>query len=84
MRLSKATLFLFGFFIFIVTCVVQSEAVVNEGVVSGGGGSGSNYVTVVRGGECEKQGVECKKVNGGIEETDLENEDYIYTNSMLP
>lgn len=45
MRPSKTTLFLFVFFIF-VTCVVQSEAVVNEGVVSGGG-AGSNSVTVV-------------------------------------
>lgn len=46
MRLSKATLFLFIFFIFIVTCVVEREAVVNGRVVKGGG-SGSNSATVV-------------------------------------
>jgi len=37
-----------------------------------------------RRGECEKQGVECKQVNGGNEDNDLESEDYIYTNSVLP
>lgn len=85
MRFLKPTLFLFVFFIFIVTCIVQREAaaVTKERVVSGS--SGSNSVTVVRRGECEKQGVECKKVSGGNEDyTDLENEDYIYTNSVLP
>lgn len=83
MRFANPTLFLFVFFFFIVTCVVQREAAVaKERVVSGS--SGSNSVTIVRG-ECEKQGVECKKVNGGNEDyPDLENEDYIYTNSVLP
>lgn len=37
-----------------------------------------------RRGGCEKEGVECKKGNGGggLEENVLENEDYIYTNSL--
>ncbi|AES72719.2 hypothetical protein MtrunA17_Chr3g0129091 [Medicago truncatula] len=82
MRLSKPTLILFVFFIFTVTCVVQMEAVINERVVDAG--SGSSSVNVVRRGECEKQGVECKQVNGGNEDNDLESEDYIYTNSVLP
>lgn len=46
MKLSKPALFLFVIFIFIVTCVVQSEAVINEQVVSGGSGTSSS-VTVV-------------------------------------
>lgn len=37
-----------------------------------------------RRGDCEKEDVECQQVNGGNEDTDLENEDYIYTNSLLP
>jgi hypothetical protein len=47
MRFLKPTLFLFVFFIFIVTCIVQREAaaVTKERVVSGS--SGSNSVTVV-------------------------------------
>lgn len=45
--------------------------------------TGSLY-TMQRRGDCEKQGVECEEENGGTEDTDLENEDYIYTNSLLP
>jgi len=35
-----------------------------------------------RSGGCEKQGFEYREGNGGLEDTVLENEDYIYTNSL--
>ncbi|TKY73914.1 hypothetical protein E2542_SST02671 [Spatholobus suberectus] len=73
MRLSKPALLLFLVFIF---TVVQGEAVTNERVVVS-----KSSTTVGRGG-CEKQGFECKEGNGGLEDTVLENEDYIYTNSL--
>jgi len=40
------------------------------------------YIVQRRGGCSEKQVVECKGENGGLEESVLENEDYIYTNSL--
>ncbi|KAH1112596.1 hypothetical protein AAZX31_04G201100 [Glycine max] len=71
MRLSKPTLLLFLVFIF---TTVQGQAVTNERVV------GSESVR--RSGGCEKQGFEYREGNGGLEDTVLENEDYIYTNSL--
>ncbi|KAI9113724.1 hypothetical protein K1719_014975 [Acacia pycnantha] len=50
----------------------------NDELVVGSGSSSS----VDRRGGCEKEGFECKKGNGGLEENVLENEDYIYTNSI--
>ncbi|KAL2339448.1 hypothetical protein Fmac_007388 [Flemingia macrophylla] len=73
MRLSKPALLLFLVFIF---TVVQGEALTNEKFVGA-----ESSTTVTRGG-CEKQGAECKVGNGGLEDTVLENEDYIYTNSL--
>lgn len=35
-----------------------------------------------RRGGCEEKGVECKEGNGGLQDTVLENEDYVYTNSL--
>ncbi|KAJ1429774.1 hypothetical protein SESBI_08179 [Sesbania bispinosa] len=65
-------------FIMSYVVLVQKEAVTNQRVV----GDGSvNSVTVRRGG-CEKEGGECKEGNGGSEDTVLENEDYVYTNSL--
>ncbi|KAG5019357.1 hypothetical protein AAZX31_06G138800 [Glycine max] len=74
MRLSKPALLLFLVFIF---TVVQGQAVTNERVVCS-----KSSTTVRRSGGCEKQGFEYKEGNGGLEDTVLENEDYIYTNFL--
>lgn len=78
MKLLKPALFLCLVSIFIVVYVVQREAVTNEQVA---GGASQSSVTVKRSG-CEKQGFECKEGSGGSQDTVLENEDYIYTNSL--
>ncbi|KAK7410832.1 hypothetical protein VNO78_01972 [Psophocarpus tetragonolobus] len=74
MRLSKPALLLFLVFIF---TIVQGEALSNERVVTV-----VCFEFLKRIGSCEKQGIECKEGNGGLEDKVLENEDYIYTNSL--
>ncbi|KAF7834232.1 putative transmembrane protein [Senna tora] len=86
MKLSNLAFFLLflGFIIFNnVIYVIQSEAVnSNELVVGSGSSSSPNVRRNGNNGGCEKQGVECKEGNGEWEENVVENEDYIYTNSL--
>ncbi|MED6149072.1 hypothetical protein PIB30_059029 [Stylosanthes scabra] len=86
MRPSKPALFLFLILVTIINvmiCVVQGEAAVtSEVVVVGGSGSGSGSSATIRRGDCD---LECNKEgnNGdGSQEAILENEDYVYTNSL--
>ncbi|KAL1290779.1 hypothetical protein HN51_059299 [Arachis hypogaea] len=80
MRPSKSALFLFLILIIMngMICVVQGEEAVNSEVVVVDSGSGGS-ATIRRGG-CD---LECKEGNDdGSQEAILENEDYVYTNSL--
>ncbi|KAK4256728.1 hypothetical protein QN277_006415 [Acacia crassicarpa] len=74
MTLLKPALFLvLVIFVFNVIFAVNNDELVVGSVSSS---------SVVRRGGFEKEDFECKKGNGGLEENVLENEDYIYTNSL--
>ncbi|ESW31746.1 hypothetical protein PHAVU_002G264100 [Phaseolus vulgaris] len=75
MKLFIPALFLFLVLTFNVTYVFQGEALISEGVVASG-----SSATITGG--CEKQRGECREESSGSEESVLENEDYVYTNSM--
>ncbi|KAK7247483.1 hypothetical protein RIF29_42366 [Crotalaria pallida] len=76
MSLSKPALFLFLLFTFnVMMHVVQGRVVINKDTVASGS-------SATRRAGCEKQRSECKEGNVGSEETQFENEDYVYTNSL--
>ncbi|KAK7358922.1 hypothetical protein VNO77_00863 [Canavalia gladiata] len=76
MRLLMLALFLFMIYTFNVIYAFQGEALIGEKVMVSG-----SSATIRRDG-CEKQMGECKEESGGSEESVLENEDYVYTNSL--
>ncbi|BAT73340.1 uncharacterized protein HKW66_Vig0012120 [Vigna angularis] len=75
MKLIIPLFFLFLIFTFNVFYVFQGEALITQGVPPSG-----SSATITGG--CEKQRGEYKEERSGSEESVLENEDYVYTNSL--
>ncbi|OIW00437.1 hypothetical protein TanjilG_05787 [Lupinus angustifolius] len=73
MRLSILALFLFLLFTFNVIYLVHGGVVINKEVVGS---------TTTRKAGCGNQRSDCIEGNGGSKETEFENEDYVYTNSL--
>ncbi|CAJ1937999.1 unnamed protein product [Sphenostylis stenocarpa] len=60
----------------------KGEALISEGVVASASSATVVSLNLSSTGGCEKQRGDCKEERSGSEESVLENEDYVYTNSL--